>query len=66
MIKNFLTGENTFINVDSGLQNNTVLGCGFDNLGNIWLCLDNGIDYVQMNSPVRNLLGANQHSARDM
>ena len=58
VIKNFLTGENTFINVDSGLQNNTVLGCGFDNLGNIWLCLDNGIDYVQMNSPVRNLLGA--------
>lgn len=58
VIKNILTGENTFINVESGLQNNTVLGCGFDKSGNIWLCLDNGIDYVQINSPVRNLLGA--------
>lgn len=58
VIKNIHNNENTFINVESGLQNNTVLSCGFDNSGNVWLCLDNGIDFVQINSPVRNLLGA--------
>jgi len=58
VIKNIHNNENTFINVESGLQNNTVLNCGFDNSGNVWLCLDNGIDFVQINSPVRNLLGA--------
>ncbi len=49
--------NNTFsyINTHSGLQNNTVLSIKFDNIGNIWLGLDKGIDYILDNSPIRNL-----------
>ncbi len=40
------------INREKGLQNNTVLSMGLDIDGNLWLGLDNGIDYVEINSPV--------------
>lgn len=38
-------------NRNSGLQNNTVLGF-VEKHGNIWLGLDNGIDRIQIDSPV--------------
>lgn len=40
------------INLDRGLQNNTVLSMKLDQYGNLWLGLDNGIDYVEINSPL--------------
>jgi DNA-binding CsgD family transcriptional regulator len=40
------------INREKGLQNNTVLSLCLDIDGNLWLGLDNGIDYVEINSPV--------------
>ncbi len=48
-----------FVNTYSGLQNNTVLSVAFDNQQNLWLGLDKGIDYVLLNSPIRNLFGTN-------
>lgn len=33
-------------NTSNGLQNNTVLGITTDIFGNIWLALDNGIDFI--------------------
>lgn len=44
-----------YYNEDNGLQNNTVLSLGFDNNQNIWLGLDNGIDFVNIDSPLTNL-----------
>jgi ligand-binding sensor domain-containing protein/DNA-binding CsgD family transcriptional regulator len=40
------------INKKKGLQNNTILDLYCDRAGNIWLALDNGIDYATINSPV--------------
>jgi ligand-binding sensor domain-containing protein/DNA-binding CsgD family transcriptional regulator len=40
------------VNRKKGLQNNTVLSMCLDLDGNLWLGLDNGIDYVEINSPV--------------
>ncbi len=40
------------INRKKGLQNNTVLKIMADRSGDIWLGLDNGIDYVNINSPI--------------
>jgi len=40
------------INIDKGLQNNTILSMSLDQYGNLWLGLDNGIDYVSINSPL--------------
>lgn len=48
-----------FVNTYSGLQNNTVLSAAFDNQHNLWLGLDKGIDYVQLNTPILNLFGTN-------
>ena len=47
------------MNTFTGLQNNTVLSVAFDNLNNLWLGLDKGIDYVMLNSPIQNILGTN-------
>lgn len=44
------------INRRKGLQNNTVLSIYADNNDNLWLGLDNGIDYVVTNSPFTNLI----------
>lgn len=38
------------INKENGLQNNTVLSVFQDMAGQLWLGLDNGIDYVEINS----------------
>jgi DNA-binding CsgD family transcriptional regulator len=40
------------INREKGLQNNTILSMCLDLDGNLWLGLDNGIDYVEINSPI--------------
>lgn len=57
VVKNFASDETHYINKESGLQNNTVLGASFDMAGNIWLCLDNGLSYAIYNSPVASLIG---------
>jgi ligand-binding sensor domain-containing protein/DNA-binding CsgD family transcriptional regulator len=36
----------------NGLQNNTILSIFSDRSENLWLGLDNGIDYVNINSPI--------------
>lgn len=40
------------INRKKGLQNNTVLKIFEDRSGDLWLGLDNGIDYININSPI--------------
>ena len=40
------------INKKKGLQNNTVLKVFTDRGGDLWLGLDNGIDYININSPI--------------
>jgi DNA-binding CsgD family transcriptional regulator len=40
------------INKSSGLQNNTVLSLFADNEQNLWAGLDNGIDRIELNSPL--------------
>jgi ligand-binding sensor domain-containing protein/DNA-binding CsgD family transcriptional regulator len=40
------------ISKKEGLQNNTILSMYADDSENLWLGLDNGIDYVETNSPV--------------
>ncbi len=40
------------INLQSGLQNNTVLSMCLDQYENLWLGLDIGIDYLEINSPL--------------
>lgn len=44
-----------YYNEENGLQNNTVLSLSFDNRQNIWLGLDNGIDYISTDSHLSNL-----------
>lgn len=57
VVRNRHSGESIYINKSTGLQNNTVLGLGFDLSGNLWLCLDNGLSYAVTDSPVYSLLG---------
>lgn len=40
------------LNTDWGIQNNTVLSMLADRSGNLWLGLDNGIDFIEINSPL--------------
>jgi len=51
------------INRDKGLQNNTILSIYTDNYNNLWLGLDNGIDYVLTNSPFTNLVNESKIGA---
>jgi DNA-binding CsgD family transcriptional regulator len=60
VIKDLNTNENIYANMDAGLQNNTKLSLVFDKLGNLWLGLDKGIDYLMINSPIYNLFGNNR------
>ncbi len=41
------------LNQSNVLQNNTVLGMSVDDGGNVWLALDKGIAYLQLNSDIR-------------
>jgi DNA-binding CsgD family transcriptional regulator len=51
------------INLDKGLQNNTVLSISRDKYNNLWLGLDTGIDYVEINSPLTFFSNYNSLSA---
>lgn len=51
------------INIDKGLQNNTILSIDTDQYGNIWLGEDNGLDYVEINSPLTYFTHFNSLSA---
>jgi DNA-binding CsgD family transcriptional regulator len=51
------------VNLEKGLQNNTVLSIKKDKFDNLWLGLDNGIDYVKINSPLSYLGNAFNLSA---
>ena len=46
-------------NLQSGLQSNTVLCLTFDSEGNLWLGLERGIDYLEINAPFRSLFPQN-------
>ncbi len=46
-------GEKIQINKKNGLDNNTVLSVFHASDGNLWLGLDNGISYIDLDSPVR-------------
>lgn len=46
------------LNRSKGLQNNTVLSLYNDQSGNLWLGLDNGVDFVELNSPLSYISGA--------
>jgi hypothetical protein len=52
---NTSTMQVKYFNENNGLQNNTVLSLGFDCRDNLWAGLDNGIDYICLNSPLSNL-----------
>lgn len=51
------------INRDKGLQNNTVLSIYTDNYDNLWLGLDNGIDYVATNNPFTSIVNKSKIGA---
>lgn len=40
------------INKNNGLQNNTVLSMALDKQANLWVGLDNGVDRIDINSPL--------------
>jgi ligand-binding sensor domain-containing protein len=46
-------------NIANGLTNNTVLSMRFDRDNNLWLGLDKGISYIDLNSPIRPLFPIN-------
>ena len=53
-----IAGKNVqWFNTKNGLANNTILSMVFDNVGNLWLGLDNGIDRISFGSPTRYLYG---------
>lgn len=42
-----------YINESNGLANNTVLSLSYDDAGNIWAGLDNGLDYICVGGPIK-------------
>ncbi len=46
-----------------GLQTNTILSFFQDRQKNIWLGLDNGIDYIPFNSPIKRIIPDNQNGS---
>lgn len=46
-------------NITNGLSNNTVLSSTFDKNNNLWLGLDKGVGYIDLQSPVRPLFAIN-------
>jgi len=61
IIVDILTGEVEQYDVQSGLQNNSVLSLSLTPEGNIWLGLDNGISYLETTSPLSSLYTINQN-----
>jgi len=62
VIKNITDGKNSYANIFTGLQNNTVLSLFFDDRNNIWLGLDQGISYVLIDAPYKELFGHNSQN----
>lgn len=52
MLLDIYTDEAEKISIHNGLQNKTILSLQFDRENNLWLGLDNGIDCVNLNSPM--------------
>ncbi|MDR0745555.1 MAG: transcriptional regulator [Mediterranea sp.] len=52
LLLNMSDNETEKISIQNGLQNKTVLSMQFDRENNLWLGLDNGIDCVNLNSPM--------------
>ncbi len=50
-VLNFSDNSSININRNNVLMNNSVLSIGFDKERNLWLGLDNGIAYIEVNSP---------------
>lgn len=48
-------GTHHYYNEQNGMQNNTVLSVCFDRAGDLWLGLDNGIDYISLHTSLTNL-----------
>ncbi|MBD8349854.1 triple tyrosine motif-containing protein [Dysgonomonas sp. HGC4] len=46
-------------NLANGLSNNTVLSSTFDRNNNLWLGLDKGISYIDLQSPIRPMFAIN-------
>ena len=61
IIADIPTGEIEQYDIRSGLQNNSVLSLNVTEGDNIWLGLDNGISYLETNSPLSNLYTGNQN-----
>lgn len=57
VVVDFSSGSARFANRQAGMLNNTVLSASFDSWGNIWLGLDNGLDYVLLRSAASTLIG---------
>lgn len=52
VLLNLSTNEIERISTHNGLQNKTILSLQFDRENNLWLGLDNGIDCINLNSPM--------------
>ncbi len=59
-ILNKASGKWFNVNTDTGLGNNTVLDVKFDPIGNIWVCLDKGIAYIDLASSEMKLFGKDE------
>lgn len=55
LVLNLNDFHSEYFNEENGLQNNTILSLTFDKNENIWVGLDNGIDFIALNSPLTNL-----------
>ncbi len=53
ILLNMQTGQTEQISIGNGLQSKTVLSAYFDTDHNLWLGLDNGIDCIPLDSPLR-------------
>ncbi len=49
------TRKSVYFDDHNGLQNNTVLSLAFEDRGNLWVGLDNGIDKILLTYPIKNL-----------
>ncbi len=47
-----------YVTTANGLQNNTILSLRFDDSGNLWCGLDNGIDRIEVGSAMSQLYGS--------
>lgn len=54
-IVNLESGRTEVVNKENGLQNNSVLSLHFDMESNLWAGLDNGIDFIDLQSPAERL-----------